>query len=112
MKGYTGFAIDLSLFFCFLFLTGTVVPAPAEEGTEVFQQEYFAFQLSEGGGCSFPDQNPSLDADGDVAWQGHDRRDWEIFLYDGEEVRQITDNDYDDWNPEINDMGTSPGWAW
>lgn len=40
---------------------------------------------------------------GNVVWAGEDGNDTEIFLYDGSEIRQLTDNDYDDVSPKICD---------
>ena len=36
--------------------------------------------------------------EGEADWGGND---WEIFLYDGESIRQLTDNDYYDSSPDI-----------
>ena len=36
---------------------------------------------------------------------GYDGSDYEIFLYDGTSTTQLTDNDYDDDCPQINDNG-------
>jgi hypothetical protein len=38
-------------------------------------------------------------------WQGRDDTDYEIFVYDGSAVVQLTDNTVDDWGPKINNRG-------
>ena len=40
-----------------------------------------------------------------VVWRAYDGHDDEIFLYDGDILTQVTDNDYDDRQPEANDAG-------
>ncbi len=41
-----------------------------------------------------------------MVWTGYfDGIDGEIFLYDGTTVTQLTDNDYGDDSPQINDSG-------
>jgi hypothetical protein len=42
---------------------------------------------------------------GDLVWMGYDGHDYEIFLYSNGTTTQITHNDYDDWNPQINSKG-------
>ncbi len=43
---------------------------------------------------------------GQVVWRGYDENDYEIFLYDGRgEPIQLTDNEYDDYDPQINNGG-------
>lgn len=44
---------------------------------------------------------------GDVAWEGWDGNDWEIFLYAAasQTITQLTDNDYHDYTPQINNAG-------
>lgn len=49
------------------------------------------------------DQYPQIDATGRVVWQGFDGQDWEIYARIGTAVYQLTDNDYDDRWPHIND---------
>jgi len=34
-------------------------------------------------------------------WQRHDGNDWEVFYYDGSSTTQLTDNDFDDTNPDM-----------
>ena len=36
-----------------------------------------------------------------VAWQQYDGHDWEIYLYDGSTIKQLTDNDVDDTVPDV-----------
>ncbi len=43
-----------------------------------------------------------------VVWKSHDGNDYEIFLYDGNETIQLTDNDIDDESPQINMIGWNP----
>ena len=50
-------------------------------------------------GFSFPQINNI----GHVVWEEWDGDDYEIFLYDGATVAQLTNNSYDDANPRIND---------
>ena len=45
---------------------------------------------------------------GNVAWQGYDGNDEEIFFWDGTTITQITNNDYDDTKPQIS--GTNVVW--
>jgi hypothetical protein len=47
-----------------------------------------------------PGYAPSLD-DGWIAYQVHVGGDWEIHLWDGTNVVQITDNDFDDTDPSL-----------
>ena len=44
----------------------------------------------------YEDANPKINNNGYVVWEGYDGTDWEIFLYDGIETIQLTDNSYDD----------------
>ncbi len=54
-------------------------------------------------------QNNKMNVQGHIVWQGRESNeaDYEIFYWDGEsdDVIQLTDNDYDDVNPEISDNG-------
>lgn len=52
-----------------------------------------------------------LNNNGEVVWEGGDGSDTEIFLYDGSGVTQITDNDFDDHDPQINDSGLVVWWG-
>ena len=36
-----------------------------------------------------------------VVWYGLEGPDMEIFLYDGRQTTQLTDNNYDEWSPQI-----------
>ena len=48
---------------------------------------------------------PRVNNFGHAVWYGPDGsnyNDWEIFFYDGATVHQVTDNIYDDQNPDIN----------
>ena len=45
------------------------------------------------------DHSPQV-SDGQVAWQGWDGSDWEVFLHDGVATRQLTDNSFDDMDPQ------------
>ena len=55
----------------------------------------------------------AINSNGYIVWQGCDGGssgsceggDWEIFLYDGSAITQLTDNSYDDDYPQINENG-------
>lgn len=51
------------------------------------------------------EHNPVINDAGIVAWQGFDGNDWEIFVYSGNTITQLTDNDFDDVTPQINSLG-------
>ena len=51
------------------------------------------------------DENAHINNNGYVVWERLDETDYEIFLYDGSTVSQLTDNSYDDTNSQINDNG-------
>ena len=40
-----------------------------------------------------------------MVWSGDDGNDGEIFFYDGTTITQLTDNDYGDYSPQINNTG-------
>lgn len=44
---------------------------------------------------SYHDYHPDINNNGDVAWQGFDGSDFEVFLYNGLTRTQITNNSYD-----------------
>ncbi len=44
-----------------------------------------------------------------VVWRGWDGNDWEIYLYDGQEQQQLTDNDVEDFYPSIS--GNTVVWS-
>ncbi len=44
-------------------------------------------------------------SNGLVTWYGYDGHDYEVFLYNGNNTIQITDNEYDDMYPSINSRG-------
>jgi hypothetical protein len=46
-----------------------------------------------------------INQSGLIAFDGWDGNDWEIYLFDGRAVTQITDNYTDDRQPDINDLG-------
>jgi len=52
--------------------------------------------------------DPSLD-DGWIAFEGWDGHDWEVYLWDGISIEQITDNDFDDFDPSLS--GNRLAWA-
>lgn len=52
-----------------------------------------------------------LNNNGEAVWEGGDGSDTEIFLYDGSGVTQITDNVFDDHDPQINDSGLVMWWG-
>ena len=64
----------------------------------------------------YPDVSPQINNSGWVVWKGCDTvlqacnyqggGDWEILLYDGTSTTQITDNAYNDYDPQINSDGT------
>ena len=47
------------------------------------------------------DQYPQVDGAGRVAWQGFDGQDWEIYVLDGGQIWQLTNNEYDDKWPAL-----------
>jgi beta propeller repeat protein len=47
-------------------------------------------------------QYPSVSGSS-VVWQQHDGHDWEIHLYDGSTIKQLTDNDVNDTIPDVAD---------
>jgi Tol biopolymer transport system component len=53
--------------------------------------------------------NPSVSADGTVAFMSYVEGDWEVFTLDigADEVSQLTDNQYDDIDPRISNDGTT-----
>jgi PKD repeat protein len=55
---------------------------------------------------------PDLNANGHVVWNAYDGSDGEIFLYDGTSTTQLTNNDYDDYNPQISDNGNIVWYAY
>ena len=48
---------------------------------------------------------PQISDNGRVVWEEWDGNDYEIFLYDGTAVTQVTNNSRQDINPRINDSG-------
>ncbi len=55
--------------------------------------------------CSYDDDFPSMNDSDSIVWRGFDGNDYEIFLYDGATITQMTDNCYDDNPPRINNNG-------
>lgn len=55
----------------------------------------------------FDERSPKI-CGGNVAWEGWDGNDWEIFYYDGS-IKQLTNNDYDDTYPAI--CGSRVAWV-
>jgi len=53
----------------------------------------------------YDDDNPQINAGGNIVWEGDDGSDYEIFLYDGSTTTQITNNTWDDTDPRINTSG-------
>lgn len=50
----------------------------------------------------FTSNNTHADIDGtNVVWQGFDGNDWEIFLFDGSAISQLTNNNVDELNPVV-----------
>ena len=47
----------------------------------------------------------AINNSGQVVWEAFDDHDYEIFLYDGSKVIQLTDNERNDRKPHINDNG-------
>ena len=47
----------------------------------------------------------SINNSGQVVWEAFDDHDYEIFLYDGSKIIQLTDNERNDRKPHINDNG-------
>ena len=37
-----------------------------------------------------------------IVWQGYDGADYELYLWDGRTITQLTNNTYDDTDPRIN----------
>ena len=54
---------------------------------------------------NYKDSEPDIYDSGRVVWEAFDDHDYEIFLYDGSEVIQLTDNERNDRKPHINDNG-------
>jgi hypothetical protein len=50
-------------------------------------------------------RNPRISNRGQVVWSADNGGEHEIFLYDGSAIIQLTDNDYRDLWPKINDLG-------
>jgi hypothetical protein len=50
-------------------------------------------------------RNPRINNRGQVVWSADNGGEHEIFLYDGSAIIQLTDNDYRDLWPKINDLG-------
>ncbi len=46
-------------------------------------------------------QYPQISPSGVVVWQGYDGSDWEIFMYRSGSVIQLTDNNFDDFAPVV-----------
>ena len=42
---------------------------------------------------------------GQVVWMGYAGKDYEIFMFDGNKVQQISESEGYNWNPQINDHG-------
>ena len=42
---------------------------------------------------------------GEFVWHGYDGSDYEIFRYANGTITQITDNEYDDYDPQVNNKG-------
>jgi hypothetical protein len=55
---------------------------------------------------------PQISDNGHVVWEEWDGNDYEIFLYDGTAIKQVTNNSYDDINPRINDSGHVVWMGW
>ena len=51
------------------------------------------------------DQYPAIDDEGRIVWQGFDGNDWEIYADEDGVIYQVTDNDYDDWAPQLRTGG-------
>jgi len=60
---------------------------------------YSIHRLTDNGG------SPRINDAGHVVWTGSDGNDWEVFLYDGNAITQLTDNDYNDSSAMINSNG-------
>jgi hypothetical protein len=68
----------------------------------VSAESYTVIQLTDN---EFDDTNPRINNNGQVAWQGYDDTDLEIFFYNGSTTSQLTDNNYRDQSPDINNNG-------
>jgi len=73
-----------------------------EEGQKSF---YYGTAISRIGESFCTEFSPWINSKGEVVWQGWDGWDYEIFLYDGSDTTQLTNNSYDDVGPQINDRG-------
>jgi hypothetical protein len=47
----------------------------------------------------------AINNNGQVVWEAFDDQDYEIFLYDGSKIIQLTNNERNDRKPHINDNG-------
>jgi hypothetical protein len=47
----------------------------------------------------------AINNNGQVVWEAFDGADYEIFIYDGTRVTQLTDNEHSDRKPHINTNG-------
>ena len=56
-------------------------------------------------GENYNSDHPEINNQGQIVWEGFDGNDWEIFVYDGAIVHQLTDNCVDDFRPKIADNG-------
>ncbi len=98
------FSFIIFTFCYFLFFAGIV----SGQGTQ-----YTVTQLTSN---SYYDRYPQIHC-GQVAWQGYDGHDWEIFLYDGSKTIQLTNNNYNDRYPKIHNgqvtwQGSVQYWGW
>lgn len=68
------------------------------------QAAYSVYKLTNN---SYDDSNPRINDDGDIAWQGSDGNDDEIFFYDSSSgaTIQISNNTDRDYPPQINNNG-------
>ncbi|MGA1871847.1 MAG: hypothetical protein ACMUJM_25275 [bacterium] len=80
------------------------------EGNEGSDWKIFLYKYSEAAVKKLRDKRKRakdirINSQGMVSWTGFDGKDWEIFLYNGKEVIQLSNNEYNDKNPQINEQG-------
>ncbi len=70
---------------------------------KIFRAKYDGSNLMTISDNNLDNQYPQISSGGLVVWQGYDGEDWEIFLYRNGNVLQLTDNNFDDFAPVVND---------
>ncbi len=83
-----------SLFYSFILFFGLVSVAHA-----------LTFKITQITDNNTEDHNPQINNNGLVVWEGFDRSDYELFLFDSDTITQLTDNDTDDLYFDMNNKG-------